>query len=386
MGEMILPHLVQSIIELNAEQSAAYEAASFERRRYWADHPTFFAALKCMDGRLNLSRITRMPIGLVRPYRSLGGRFEIYWPTFIMRLRAWVMKATNRGSFNCIFVTYHYSASDNDQLGCAGWQHQTEAAMVHAKKLCKQLRNIFLDQVVPIVTGIETDRDVLILHGPHGEVRGDELMGCTSEHVHHRLRTAFGDEMPDVVRHDLVPFLIGNSVHISSLGNRPLDRSMLGHTERILAIGQGFEWLAAGKRKALIINDATLDLRKPIQTAGQILAKNLKDTPEEDRALIFTSVPFDDRLGQRIAIEKSPGLLEFAQAVLSETQPDLWNSGRLEVIVGATDERDMKLITLQTGQITTEGRFLSSNALLPKPHIVRANGGSHSHSADTADA
>lgn len=385
MGELILP-LVHSILGLNDEQSAAYEAASFERRRYWAVHPTFFAALKCMDGRLNLSRITRMPIGLVRPYRSLGGRFEIYWPTFIMRLRAWVMKAANKGSLNCIFVTYHYSASDNDQLGCAGWHHDSHAAIAHAKKLCRQLRNIFLDQVVPIVTGIETDRDVLILHGPHGEVRGDELMGCTNEYVHERLRSVFGDEMPDVVRHDLVPFLSGNSIHIASLGNRPLDRSMLGHTERILAVGQGFEWLAAGKRKALIINDATLDLREPIQTAGQILAENLKGTPADDHAMIFTSVPFEDRLGQRIAIEKSPGLLEFAQSVLAKTQPDLWNSGRLEVLVGATDERDMHLSTIATGLITPDGNFHPSNIPSQRPtHIARPRGGNHS-SADSAKA
>lgn len=168
--------------------------------------------------------------------------------------------------------------------------------------------------------------------------------------------------MPDVVRQDLVPFLSGNSEHIASLGNRPLDRSVLGHTERILAIGQGFEWLAAGKRKALIINDATLDLRQSIETAGHILANNLKGTPEDDHALIFTSVPFEDKLGQRIALEKSPGLLEFTQSVLSETQPELWKSGRLEILVGATDERDMHLSTITTGLVMSDGTFQSSNS------------------------
>ncbi len=386
MGELALPHLVQSILELNAEQSAAYEAASFARRRYWAEHPTFFAALKCMDGRLNLSRITRMPIGLFKPYRSLGGRFEIYWPAFInMRLRAWVAKAANKASFNSIFVTYHYSASDNDALGCTGWHQDTQAAIGHAKELCEQLRYIFLDQVVPIVTGIETDRDILILHGPHHDVRGNTLMGCTNDHIHQCLGDAFGDEMPDVVRQDLVPFLSGNSEHIASLGNRPLDRSVLGHTERILAIGQGFEWLAAGKRKALIINDSTVDLREPIETAGRILAENLKGTPEDDHALIFTNVPFEDALGQRIAHKKGPGLLKFARDVLSKTQPELWKSGRLEVLVGSTDERDMRLSTIETGLIMPDGTFQLFNAPSTRiTHSARSNGGSHPHSTDTA--
>ncbi|MHB8830661.1 MAG: hypothetical protein ACYC44_00890 [Patescibacteria group bacterium] len=325
-------------------------AAHFARCRYWGIHRTFFAALKCMDGRLNLPVITQMPIGLIKPFRSLGGRFEVYWPAFIKRLRSWTTKAVNKGSYNCIFVTYHFSASDNRNLGCAGWRHDTHAAIAHARKFSDQLKRIFLDQVIPIVTGIETDRDVLILHGLKGEVRGDELIDRTEDAIRERLRACFQDTVPDVVLEDLIPFLQGNAKHIASLGDRPLDRSVLGHNERIIAVGQGFESIAA-RNRALIINDATLDLRSPIQTAANIIATNLRGTPSNDRALIFTSVPYEDKLEHRAALERSPGLQEFAQAVIAEACPELWASGRLDFLAGVTDERDKKLELIDAGPI-----------------------------------
>ncbi|NWF73057.1 MAG: hypothetical protein HXY51_08495, partial [Nitrospirae bacterium] len=39
-------------------------------------------ALKCMDGRLNLSVATNTPPGIIEPIRNLGGRFDLGWPHF----------------------------------------------------------------------------------------------------------------------------------------------------------------------------------------------------------------------------------------------------------------------------------------------------------------
>jgi len=350
-----LPSLVSTVLAINEEQSAAYVAAQFARRRHWAVHPTFFCALKCMDGRLNLSEILQIPIGLIKPLRSIGGRFEIYWPTFMKRLRFWIKAALNnphpKGTYSCIFVTYHFSASDNEHLGCAGWHHDTEAAKAHAEKISRDLREIYLDQVIPIVTGIETDRDILILHGQNGDVRGDELVGLSEEEILQRLRSCFPNltEFPQIVLDDLVPFLMGNARHIASLGDRTRDQSVLGHNERIIAVGQGFDWLAA-RNRALIINDATVDLRKPIKTAARIIENNLKNAPQ-DRALIFTSVPYEDLLEERIARARSIGLQEFAQEVIREEHPELWNSGRLDFLVGITEEHSKKLTLVKAGSI-----------------------------------
>ena len=54
--------------------------AMLARARYQSQHPTAIAVLKCMDGRINIPVATGTPIGLLMPFRNLGGRFDLGWP------------------------------------------------------------------------------------------------------------------------------------------------------------------------------------------------------------------------------------------------------------------------------------------------------------------
>jgi hypothetical protein len=115
------------LIGINDVESTAYLAAEAARRRYWAQHRTFLACVKCMDGRVLLPTMTETPVGIVKPFRAAGGRFEAFWPSFLGRVRAWVDDAMRHGSRASILLSYHHSASQ-PKLGCAGWGYDTAAA------------------------------------------------------------------------------------------------------------------------------------------------------------------------------------------------------------------------------------------------------------------
>ncbi|GED44182.1 hypothetical protein HME01_00340 [Vreelandella aquamarina] len=46
------------------------------RQRYLAQHPTSLLVMKCMDGRIHLPHATRTPLGIITPFRNLGGYFR----------------------------------------------------------------------------------------------------------------------------------------------------------------------------------------------------------------------------------------------------------------------------------------------------------------------
>ncbi|MSR84861.1 hypothetical protein EXS71_00225 [Candidatus Uhrbacteria bacterium] len=336
-----MPTLHQRILEINAEKSMQYTTDESARNRYWASHPTFFACIKCMDGRVNFPVMTKTPVGIVKPFRAIGGKFEAWWPSFLGRVRHWVEKAESMGCRSFIFVTYHYSASDA-HLGCAGWKYDTKAARAHAEKLQQELSYIFGEQMTAIVAGVETDHDLLTLHGPHADLSGEMLAGKSEAEVYQTIASIFPD-MNQQTNHDLAPFLLGNAGRVEELTRQPRDLKQKGHNERIIAVGQGFDWLVE-ENLALIINDADPNLADSIRVAGSLIEKNLKDAPPGDDATIFTSIPYrNPGLDYRQAVVRSQGLRLFAERVLQESFPDLMKSGRLHSLAAVMWEANKKI-------------------------------------------
>jgi hypothetical protein len=331
----------ERILKINQEQSDRYVADEAARKRYWAKHPTHIGCIKCMDGRVHFPIMTKTPTGIVKPFRAIGGKFEIWWPSFVGRVRAWIESAERRGSKSLLFVTYHYSASDS-HLGCAGWKYDTTAARAHAEKLNKDLGFVFGEQLVGIVAGVETDQDLLTLHGPQGDVSGAMLMGKTADEIHEILCRAFPDVGPDVLI-DVVPFMVGNAEHVSDLMKDPRELDEKQHNERIIAVGQAFDWLASANL-ALIINDADPNLAESVRVAGSLIAKNLSETPAGDDATIFTCIQYS-RPGedQRQAIARAKGLAEFSTQIIKDAYPDLLSSGRLHVMSAIQWEPSKKI-------------------------------------------
>jgi len=317
----------QKILAVNAQQSEKYVADESARRRYWAKHPTFFACIKCMDGRVLFPSMTNTPIGIVKPFRAIGGKFHIWWPSFVGRVRRWIEMAMSHGSRSCIFVTYHFSASDT-HLGCAGWKYDTAAARAHAERLQKDLSEVFGEQLTAIVAGVETDRDTFILHGSAGDVAGDTLIGKSEEEILRLILQAFPGINSGVAT-DLVPFMKGNRDHIQELMQQPRDLKALGHNERIIAVGQGFHWLAE-INSALIINDADPNLADSIRVAASLIEKNLAEAPPGDDATIFTCIPYTQPgTDYRQAVARARGLKTFTEGVVREYFPNLLARNRL---------------------------------------------------------
>lgn len=313
--------LTTRLVAINEAESAAYLAAEGARRRYWARHRTFLACVKCMDGRVLLPTMTGTPVGIVKPFRAAGGRFEAFWPSFLGRVRAWVDDALRHGSRAAILLSYHHSASE-PHLGCAGWGYDTASARAHAERLRHELGYVFGEALVPLVIGIETDRDDITFHGTTGDVSGSRLVGVDAEAVASALATAF-PELPADVRGDLAPLLEGNARRVAELEATPRDLAHLGHDERILAVGQGFDWLAH-ENLALIVNDADPSLSDSIRLAARILSKNLETARADEEVALLASIPYrDPGIDRRQAETRARGLLRFAQGVVRASQPEL---------------------------------------------------------------
>jgi hypothetical protein len=43
-----------------------------------------------MDGRLNLPVMTQTAVGIIQPFRNLGGKFDLGWPFFQATLETWI--------------------------------------------------------------------------------------------------------------------------------------------------------------------------------------------------------------------------------------------------------------------------------------------------------
>ncbi len=320
------------LLALNARASEAYVSAESARARHRALHPTPLAAVKCMDGRVLFPTLTGTPPGLVQPFRAIGGRPEVFWPSFMGRLRHWVEAAQHAGQRSVLFVTYHHSASD-PHLGCAGFDYDTRSARAHAEKLARELAWVFGEQLEPIVAGVETDLDRLVLHGPGGDAAGELLIGADDADVMLAIARAF-PAMDLAVRRDLVPILRGNAERTAELGQRGRPSRDLAHRERVLAVGQGFDWLHEANL-ALIINDADPGLAHAIRVAGTILAKNLERAPDGDDATLLACIPYQEPgIDRRQAIARAVGLLELAYEVVRAEVPGLVSSARLHGMAG----------------------------------------------------
>ncbi|MCC6647475.1 MAG: hypothetical protein IT374_18120 [Polyangiaceae bacterium] len=327
------PHPLHArLLDLNRTASEAYVAAEPARRRARAKHPTFVSCIKCMDGRLSLPTMTGVPIGMIKPFRAMGGRFEAYWPGFLSRVRGWVDGAQEAGAHATMLISYHHSESQ-PTLGCSGWGFDKEAARAHAAQLRDDLALVFGDALSPIVIGIETDRDALTLHGVAGDVGARTLIGASDEEVRAALDAALPDTA-DEVRRDLTPLFAANARRVAQLIAAPRETPALGHAERVLAIGQGFDWLTP-ENLALIVDDADPALARSVEVAAEILAANVADEGDEEAVTIFASVTYSDPgIDKRQAEVRARGLQRFAERVVAASQPRLVATGRFLSIAG----------------------------------------------------
>lgn len=330
----------------NHSMKFAEPEAFLARERHLSQHPTAIAVLKCMDGRINIPVATNTPTGIIQPFRNLGGQFDLGWPYLGEVLADFVHGRVRVGRRVLMLITYHYSKGD-PQRGCAGFDYDTEAAKAHTYTIKRQIEHTFgggHDTVYPIVCGFETDEDALVLHGDDGDVLDvSTLHDPDSGSIGLRLDSLFPD-MPEQIRDDLIPLLLGNSAHIAEVKHdqRILD---IVHREWMICIGRGFDFLHM-PNLALIIGPYSPDLADPIRKAAGIIQDNMRaGRIPDDGFLLLASAPYNEVGVDRARAElKAQFLADFAAKVIRAEYPDLahkmfnltavlnWRSRNLEML------------------------------------------------------
>lgn len=329
---------IDYLLDLNARHSRAFMDLSSERRRYRGEHPTEIAALKCMDGRLHLPVMTQTALGIIQPFRNLGGKFDLGWPFFQSTIDQWVQYSISRGRHCLVFVTYHYARGDTHR-GCRGFHYETDAARNAAIKLKDQFIRVYgKGAVVPIVCGIETDLDALILHGEDDRSVVDlaKIKQHSQLELEEMLYSLYPSMAERIVR-DMIPLVRGNIRHIAEIreSNRPIEEAE--HKEWVLGVGRGFDWLHA-INTAFIVGPFDPNLSVAIETAAKLLKGNIDDGRVDPNGIVLlTSAAFRDEAGPEyhLAKEKALFLSKFAHDIIKERVPDL--VPHLQILTGFTD-------------------------------------------------
>ena len=333
------------VLELNQKASGEFTApdAELARRKYLGQHPTQLIAFKCMDGRLNMSLITNTPTGTIKPYRNIGGRFNLGWPYLGELIRDDVLFAADAGRDTIVLLTYHFSVGDSHR-GCAGFGYDTEAARTATEHLREQFDSVVGMQhrvVYPIVVGIETDNDALTFHGLDGSTFD---MATAADLSGEELECKLIELFPDMsvhMRRDLLPLVLGNQEHIQQVrvaNRKPID---LDHRENIIGIGRGFHWFQVPNR-ALLIGPYGHAWDSAVHTAGKIVKGNLEAgriDPSQGILLLSSGLSRFQKgsPGWRFAEEKARYMAETAESILREAYPEF----ELDVLAGVVDERTL---------------------------------------------
>lgn len=281
---------------LNASFVDAFIAEKMQRRRYRRGHPTEVAIAACMDGRLNFRTLTRV-IGSMTEYRNLGGIFDHGWPAFDLVLKEWVDHAVQESSYNLLLACYHYSASD-PSLGCRGHGFDRERTIDAADSFARQITRIWgRGQVYPILVGVETDEDNLIVHPTAGNevlsVGHEPVVGAVEAHFSARLREQHPD-MPDEVLNDLVQYVAGNHRHVREVRGQRRSHGDRNHAEWLIGLGQGIHPWLTKPNVGIIVSGFNPNLVKPILKACGIIQRNLEEGRTDRDPVLLVCDPYSD--------------------------------------------------------------------------------------------
>lgn len=333
------------LIELNKKHSEMFQSQRLERELYLAKHPTNVMVFKCMDGRIHMPTVTNTPLGIMRPFRNIGGKFNLGWPLLNESFDQHVKNAVAKGNRTLVLVTYHYSAGDVHR-GCAGFHYD----LAESKKFTENFRQQILRTygknngvVVPILVGLETDKDALIFHGEDGgahDLSTFEDMDATS--LIQYFRKVY-PSMPDRVLNDLIPLIQGNITCIKETEKKgkPIDKMV--HGEWILAVGKGFDWLHT-PNMALIVGPYDPNIGAPIATAAGIIQSNIDAKRVTGGFVLLSSAIYSDSLEKTRTIERSRFINQLSQDLIAKEYPEMVGQMHTLSVILDADSMEMELV------------------------------------------
>ena len=339
---------IEWLFQIARDHSARFSSpeAYLARQRYQARHPTAIIVFKCMDGRINIPIATRIPKGIIQPFRNLGGMFDMGWPHLGEVISHSVLDVARQGRRVLMLITYHFSKGCPER-GCAGFDYDTGAAQRHTETIRQQMEHVFgLDHatVYPLVCGFETDEDALILHGQDGQqLNVAELAEGDLDGLAHRLCELYPD-MHRQMRDDLIPLIKGNFEHVAEV--RTTERELnIEHREWIICVGRGFDFLHM-PNLALIIGPYSPNLADPVRKAAGIIRANMEaGRIPDDGFLLLASSPYQHIGVDRARTElKARFLSQFSAEVIRQAQPELAERMHIRTALMNGESRELTLI------------------------------------------
>ena len=297
-----------------------------------------------MDGRIHLPVITQTPLGIIKPFRNIGGKFDLGWPLLNIAFDDTVLRAVRKGERTLVLVTYHFSKGDHHR-GCAGFGYDCEESIRFTANFRDQIRRIYgkENQVVfPVLIGIETDNDVLILHGDNGEVVDvSAIAEKEDDDLLTMIRRLFPN-MPERVVLDFLPIIKGNLNQIGEVDKQKMEAQLV-HGEWVLAVGKGFDWLHT-PNLALIVGPYDPNIGEPIKTAAGIIKSNWESGRIEKGVVVLASAVYADAAEKTRTQERAIFMKKLTEDIIAKNYPEMVEyMNSLAVIV---DHNTMKMETV----------------------------------------
>lgn len=333
------------IIELNKKHSEMFQSQRLERELYLSKHPTNVVVFKCMDGRIHMPTVTRTPLGIMRPFRNIGGKFNLGWPLLNESFDQSVKKSVKRGNRTLALVTYHYSQGDSHR-GCAGFNYDCEESKAFTENFRRQILRTYGEDngvVFPILVGLETDKDALIFHGEGG---GALDVSTIKDDSDKNLIAAFKKLyplMPERILLDLIPLVKGNIKCIEETKEKGKSLEQLVHGEWVLAIGKGFDWLHT-PNMALIVGPYDPNIGESIKTAAEIIELNLKQKRAEGGMILLSSAIYVDPAEKTRAKERTLYLNGLAQEIIVKNHPEMASEMHSMAVVLDSSTMEMEVV------------------------------------------
>lgn len=339
------------LLDLNRQNTAVFNSPEecIRRKKLLKKLKTEFGWLKCMDGRLNGADLTQFPMGIFHPYRNLGGQFNLGWPYFNKSMRNWVGHFAERRKRYCMPIsTYHFDRYEPHR-GCRGVEYDVAKGQENAAKLQEQFKFVFgMGDVYPLMMGIETYWDALILHGENGQQIDLSNVTENDSRILLDMIHELYPHMPARIARDFLRIVKGNIMHIQQIKQQNRTPAEIDHSEWALCVGRGFPWIHK-PNTALIVGPYDLELKHSIAIAAGLLLDNVETnrTNPEEGLVLMTSAPYQEPNGPepRAAEVKARHLLNIALEVITDKVPALLQY--LEIVAAIMYKETMEVTVLE---------------------------------------
>lgn len=346
------PKLVQEVITINRRCSTLFASANARSNRlyYRAKEKYFKMWVVCMDSRVDIPKVTQVPVGVGKHFRNLGARFNLEWEKFdeaVFRCYMHHLKEEGKGSL--AMLNYHWSKGSKLR-GCKGFNFDKDAAIAAMFGLQEQFKRVYGDNtesMIPLVVGLETDEDSLVFHGDKGEILDLGALSlhdfCSEEELKRWLQSEFRKiypKKPSGAIGDLCFMGQKNLEHTAEVRGTQRPITDLDHKERVVVIGRGADSIYEANL-ALIVGMYSDEPEEAIREAIGVVQSNMQKgrINKDDGFVLLSTAAFGNengltfdrareralgyrKLGMKIMQEHYSGMLEYMHPLTTVTNLD----------------------------------------------------------------